>query len=295
MKESYIQKYAKIIVIIAVVFGATSGTLGKAMSLEPIAIGFWRLTMGLPFFAVPVFASRTGRESLKAIDKKDLTWALTSGVFLFAHFSSWFSAIKMTTIASASVLATLHPLVVVAISIIIYKKKIGIKPLAGIIVALIGGAITAGFDFGELTPEYFAGDMWALSAATFMGLYFAIGERIRERVPGATYVFLVFFACWVSFLIAMVVTGTPFFGYTAMDFVLVALMALLCQIGSHAMLNLCLGHVDSLYVSAWETADPVFGIFFAVVFLGQMPKAWAILGCAIVIGGLLYFNKHRED
>ena len=46
------EKYVKIIVALAVAAGASSGIFGKAITAPSMAIGFWRLTMGLPFFAI---------------------------------------------------------------------------------------------------------------------------------------------------------------------------------------------------------------------------------------------------
>lgn len=288
----FVEKYAKIIVVMAVVFGAFSGTIAKGIGAAPLAIGFWRLFLGMPFFAVPVLVKQ--RDDLKKTARKDRLIAYVSGIFLFLHFTTWFSGLKYTNISNASILGDLHPLVVVAISFLVYKKRIGIKPLIGILVAIVGGAITAGLDYKELPPGFFWGDVLAFMSAIFMGLYFVMGERGRERISGSIYVFLVFASCLTCFAIAMVVTGTPFVGYTSKDYGLLVAMTLICQIGSHAMYNLCLGHVDSVYVSAWGTGDAVFSTIIAMIFVHQMPTVWAIIGCIIVVVGLLYYNFNSE-
>lgn len=291
----FISKYAKYLVVMAVFFGATSATLGKAITASSIAIGFWRLTIGLPFFAIPVLTK--GREEftglLKSQDsgiRKSLLLACLSGGVLFAHFTTWFNGVKMTNIASASVLGALHPLVVLAISIILYKKKIGIKSIVGIVIALAGACITAGLDYANLAAGHFLGDVMALLSAVFMGIYFALGEKARESIPGRVYVFILFFFCWLCFLIAMVATGTSFVGYPAKDYLLLFVMALLCQIGSHAVYNLCLGHVDSVYVSTWGTADTFFSVVISFLFINQIPTSWELVGCVFVVLGLIYYN-----
>ena len=296
-QTSFISKYAKIIVVIAVVCGATSGTLGKTITAPPIAIGFWRLTMALPFFGIPVFLKERNELTRFVIGKDSETrrgfiWTLLAGFFLFTHFFCWFSAVKNTNISSASILGSLHPIVVLIISILIYKKHIGIKPAAGIALAILGACLTAGLDYKNLTQGHLFGDIMAFLAAVFMGIYFAIGEKNREKTSGNVYVFILFLSCWFCFLMAMLISKTAFFIYPPKDYILLALMALICQIGSHAMFNLCLGYVDSVYVSAWETGDSIFSTLFALLFLGQTPTAWAIIGCALVVIGLLYYNSH---
>ena len=62
--ENFLKKYVKIIVLFAVVAGSSSGIFGRAIDAPSMAIGFWRLTLGLPFFAIPVLLNK--RDELKA-------------------------------------------------------------------------------------------------------------------------------------------------------------------------------------------------------------------------------------
>lgn len=284
----FIKKYVKIIVVLAVVAGSSSGIFGSAINAPSMAIGFWRLTLGLPFFAVPVLLKK--RPELKAVSKKDLMWTFLAGAFLFGHFFTWFTAVKLTNIASAVVLAALHPLVVLAITLLVFKQKVSVRAIMGIVLALLGGAMVAGFDLKELSYGNFTGDILAFLAAVFMGFYFSIGNQVRKNVEGSVYVFLVFLACWICFVAGMLVTKTPALGYSARDYWLILGLTLVCQIGAHAVFNLCIGYVDSLYVSAWESGESVFAIILGLIFLGQIPTQWEIVGCAIVVTGLLYYN-----
>lgn len=287
--ENFLSKNAKILVILATVLGALSGPLGRAITAPSLAIGFWRLTMGLPFFIVSVIGSSYRRKELMSIERKSLIGAVCAGVFLFVHFFSWFNAVKMTNITSAAIFASLHPLVVLFISIAIYKRKIGVKPIIGIVVALIGAVMTAGFDYANLSMEHFNGDMLAIITGICMGLFYAIGDKVRGKVDGAVYVLILFSSCWACFLIAMLVSGTSFFDYPRNDWLLLVVMTLTCQIGCHALNNLCLGHADSVYVSSWSSSETVFATFFAWVMIGQVPTTWGIIGSIIVIIGLLYY------
>ena len=289
-KRSFLERYVKIIVVLAVVAGSSSGIFGKAITAPSMAIGFWRLTMGLPFFAIPVLMNR--RDELKAIAGKELAWTFVAGAFLFGHFFTWFTAVKLTNIASGVVLAALHPLVVLIITVFVFKRHVGIRPVMGIVLALLGGTVVAGLDYSQLSAGNFKGDVLAFMAAVFMGLYFTVGNEVRKKVAGPTYVFLCFLSTWICFSVGMVATGTPALGYPVKDYLLLVALTLVCQIGAHAVFNLCFGYVDSLYVSAWESGESVFAIILSFLFLGQIPTSWELLGAAIVVIGLLYYNYH---
>lgn len=289
-ESTFFKKYVKAIVVVAVVAGSSSGIFGSAIEAPSLAIGFWRLSVGVPFCAVPVLMKQ--REQLLTVKPKELFWTFIAGVFLFGHYFTWFNAVKLTNVASAVVLAAMHPLVVLIITVLILKRKVGVRPVLGIALALLGCCMVAGIDYGQLSSGSFTGDMLALGAAICMGVYFAIGDQVRKTVSGSVYVFLVFLSCWICFVFGIIITETPVLGYSAKDYMLIVAMTFVCQIGAHAVFNLCFGYVDSLYVSTWESGESVFAIILGVIFLGQIPQGWEIVGCAVVVTGLLYYNYH---
>ena len=87
--RSFLDRYAKILVVVAVLCGATSGNFGALISAPASVTGFWRLLIALPFFAVPIFAKEESRKKLFAVSKKNLFLAFLSGAFLFGHFFTW--------------------------------------------------------------------------------------------------------------------------------------------------------------------------------------------------------------
>ena len=285
------ERNAKIIVVLAVILGSTSGILGKLITANSMAIGFYRLTFALPFFAVPVIVSK--RDLIRDMKLTELAGCGIAGIFLFGHFFFWFKAVQTTTVASAIVLQSLHPIVVLLVTVFAWKHKVGIKPIIGILAALAGGAIIAGFDY-TFAGDSFAGDIFAILAGTFMGLYFCAGNVVRKNISAGIYVFLVFLFCWLAFLIGMFATKTPFTGYPAMDYVWLIVMTLTCQIGAHAVFNWSLGYVTSLYMSAWETAEIIFASLLALFVFKEIPTMWQIIGGIIVLVGLLYYNKNES-
>ena len=135
-RAGFIARNAKIATVIAVFFGATSGIFGNLTAAPSMAIGFWRLTMALPFFILPIVPKSEGRARLAAVSRKNLLWCFIAGLFLFGHFFSWFNAVKTTNIASAAVLASLHPFAVLLITVFVYKRKVSWKSVAAILVAV---------------------------------------------------------------------------------------------------------------------------------------------------------------
>ncbi|MBQ7703656.1 MAG: DMT family transporter, partial [Firmicutes bacterium] len=139
-KKSFIEKYAKILVIVAVFCGGASGPLAAKITASALIIGLGRLTVALPFFAVPALKSPEQREALRKLPRRTVLLCGLTGVFLFLHFVCWFTAVKYANVSAAAVLAAFHPLVVLAITVFVYKKKVPGKAIVAIVIALAAGA-----------------------------------------------------------------------------------------------------------------------------------------------------------
>lgn len=286
------KNFARFAVIIGVVFSSTSGIFSRLITANAMTIGFYRLSMSVPFLFLPIAFKKF--KPLQDIEKRDWIWMILAGVFLFAHFASWFAAVKHTTIASAVVLAALHPVVTLFASVVVFKRTIPWLAVIGILMALTGGGIVAGFDY-SFGGENMVGNLLAVSAAFNMGVYFIIGDRIRARISASAYVFVVFLVCWLCFFIAMLVTGTSFTGYPKQDWLLFAAATLFCQFGFHGVTNWSLGYVSSLYVSVWSVADIVFATIFAFLVFAEIPDARQVVGGVVAIAGLLIYNIKSEE
>lgn len=294
-KKGFVEKYAKILVPFAVLCGACSGAFSAMISAPALVIGFVRLTVALPFFWVPIVFKKSEREKIAKLDRKDLLLCLASGMFLFLHFFCWFSSVKWTNVSSAAVFASFHPLVVLFITVFILKRKVSWKSIVAIVCAILGGAIIMCADITALSGGHMKGNIFAFGAAMFMGIYFAIGDKARKNVPGNIYVLLVFFSCWIFFILGLVATGTTPFGYTGTDYLFMVIQAFVCQIGAHAVFNMCIGRVSSLYVSTWEAGDPVFSTLLAVIIVQQIPSGFEVLGCIIVVVALYMYSRFERD
>lgn len=285
------ERNASKVVLLAVVAASFSSILVKLIDAPSMTIGFYRLTFAMPFFAC--LALGWHREELKKITRKQLGGCMLAGVFLTGHFFCWFTSVDYTTIASATVIGITHPIIILIITTLVFKEKTNKKAVVGVLVAFLGASIISAGDY-SFSGTAILGDFMAFGAALFMALYFICGCKLRSGIPAAVYVFLVFGTCWICFSIGMVATNTPFIGYSAMDYVWILVMTLICQIGGHALFNWSLGYVSPLYVATWENGEAILATIFAAILFHEIPTIWQIVGGVIAICGLLYYNLNEK-
>ncbi len=285
-------KNAKKIVVMGAVAASFSGIFVRLINAGAVAIGFYRLTFAVPFFAVTVLLKH--REELRALKIKQIAGAMLGGLFLAGHYFSLFTAVNNTTIASAFVICNISPIIILIITTLIFREKTTVKAVIGVVIALAGAAIITGGDYSFAGKAIF-GDVMAFFGALFYALYFLVGRKMRKEINAPVYIFIVFTSCWMVFLIGMLVTGTSFTGYSSVDFVWLFIFAIVCSIGAHAVFNWCLAHVSPLYISTIETGEAIFAAALAALIFGEIPTVWQWIGGGITICGLLYYNYHETD
>jgi drug/metabolite transporter (DMT)-like permease len=272
--------------------GAATVIFVRLIEASPIALGFYRLGFSVILFAIPIILG--GYKDYKGITKKEVGICILAGAMLFSHFMFWFSSLQMTSIASAFVLFSLNPLILLIPTYFFLKKRVSGKAVIGIIVALAGSALIVSLN-QTLEDNTFLGDVSGFLAGIFFALYFFIGQIMRAKLPMLNYVFIVFSSCFVFFAIAMVVTGTPLTGYRTEDYILMFSMALVCQVLAHALYNWCMGYVSALYVSVFTTTQTAIAILYGIIFFREIPEIFQVIGAVIVVAGLLYYNYNSME
>ena len=169
--------------VAALVFGACvigfSGILVRLTGTGPAAGGFWRLAFALPLLAV--MTRRTsgplGRPS---------RIALIAGLLFAGDLGFWHYGVKYTSVANATVLSNLAPVVVTAFAWIFLKQRPKAAFLLAVAVAVAGvWLMAAGRSGGGQLVNAPLGDAFSIGTALWYAFYFlAIAEG--RKTEGAS-------------------------------------------------------------------------------------------------------------
>jgi drug/metabolite transporter (DMT)-like permease len=164
------------------VFGAAviglSPILVRLTETGPAAAGFWRLA-----FAVPLLALMTWRATGPITAPSKL--GVAAGVAFFLDLTFWHYGIKYTSVANATVLTNLTPVVVTLFAWIFLKERPRLLFVAAVGLAVSGAWMMAADrqGGGGLNPPL--GDAFSLTTALWYALYLlAIGAG--RKTEGAS-------------------------------------------------------------------------------------------------------------
>jgi len=77
------------------------------------------------------------------------------------------------------------------------------------------------------------------------------------------------------------------------DVVLLALLGIFCTALAHALFIKSLAHIKTQLASIIACMEPVYGIIFAFVLLGEIPALRTILGGCIILGTIAIASMKR--
>ena len=130
------------------------------------------------------------------------------------------------------------------------------------------------------------GDLLAFAGAVAIVGYMLAGRRLRRHVPALSYNSAVYSVTAVVLLIAAILAGDPFTGYTSQTYLWLVMVALVPQVIGHSLLNWALAHVTATAVGIAVMAEPVIAIAAAVIILGEAPPLTSVLGGVLILSGI---------
>ena len=277
--------------IAGISFGSLFTKLAEA---QPLAIAFYRILFAM-FLLAPLTLSKSKKE-LVGIKKRDLFMAIASGMFLALHFLAWITSLKYTSVASATTLVALQPIFVVMGSALFLAEKVPAKALASVGIALIGGVVIGYGDF-QMGGTALWGDFLALLGAILMACYLLAGRRLRQKLSNLAYIFVVYGSCSVILVVLSLITDTELTGFSQGTWLCFLALAVIPTILGHSLFSWCLAYLKASVVSVSILGEPVGATILAMLFLGEMPSIFQVLGGITIILGIFLFmsSVNKEE
>jgi len=208
-----------------------------------------------------------------------------SGLFLGLHFGTWITSLSYTSVASAVVLVTLHPMFVALGSVFLLKEHLPAASFAFIALAIGGSALLSYGDFLIGGTALF-GNALAVAGALAAAGYMLAGRVARRTVDAAAYNFQVYLFAAIALLAAVVAMEVPLAGYALREWLIFAALAFFCTILGHSVFNWALRYVQASFVSTSILLEPIFATLLAIPIFGELPTPYAVAGGIIVVLGL---------
>lgn len=251
--------------------------------------GFYRMVIAIAIFALPV-SRQIKRDA--PFSPRHLWLAALGGLFFALDLAFWNTSILITSAANATLLGNTSVMWVSLGAVVLFKERLRPAFWGGLLLALFGIAIIFGQDY-LIHPTLSWGDLLAIIAGFFYGMFFLAAERARDKLSS-------FVAWWVSsavsaltLLAVSLALGMSLTGYPMTMWLNVIGLALVTQVLGLLSVNYALGHLPASIVSPSLLGQPLVTAIIAVPLLGQSLGAVQIVGGLLALVGILIVHRSK--
>ncbi|MCY1568158.1 DMT family transporter [Staphylococcus pettenkoferi] len=283
-------KKTSILLLISIIAISLAAILVK-LSHAPSSV----ISMNRMFIAVILlipFALKY-RKDITNLNLIDILYLMLSGLFLALHFGLWFGSLKLTTVASSTVILSLQPIIAMIASFLFYKERITFKVFCTILVSFIGVVIVSWGDFNLTDLTAMIGNFLSLLSVLSIVSYLMIGKNAMLKLTHWVYSLIVFFFAGVFLLIYNVITNTTLVNYSAKEWLLFISLAIFPTI-AHVIFNYLLNLISPTTISMSMLLEPVGASILAIFILKEYLGYLQITGIIIVLVGVYFFLKLQK-
>ena len=269
---------------------AVSPLFVKVSEAGPVATGFWRVALALPFlWAWSMIGQKEHHAASFAADRRLMIWA---GLLFAGDLAVWHWSIVLTSVANATLLANLAPIFVTLAVWLIWRRRPGGLFLTGLAVALAGTVTLLGGDF-SLGGKALVGDFLGVVTAMFYAGYQLAVTRLRSRASTASIMAWSGLVTAAALLPIALLSGEQILPATAMGWLKLFGLALISQAAGQSLIAYAMAHLPATFSSVGLLLQPVMAALFAWVLLGEILGGIEIAGGIAVLIGI--YIAHRAE
>lgn len=229
----------------------------------------------------------------KRLPKRGWFLLIFAGVFLALHFALWFGSLKLTTVASSTIILSLQPIIALIGGYFIYKEKASLQTILIICLAIFGVAMVAWGDFGS-SKEALIGDLLSFLSVIAVVCYLLIGQTVVKKLSPWVYSFLVFFIAGCTLFVYNLMMNVNLIHYSHREWGIFFLLAVFPTI-AYVIFNMLLQYVNTTTISMCNLGEPVGATILAALLLDEYITPFQLFGGLLALSGVFYYLYNQKD
>ena len=264
----------------AVLLFGLAGLFAKWIDLSALAITFGRVlfsSLALGLFRL------AGKRSFR-VSGRDLGRLAAAGAILALHWWAFLSSVQWATVAVGTLTFAAFPLFVTLLEPAVFRQKPSKKSILAALAILLGVIVTVpAFSFEN---RMFRGILAGLLSALAYAVLTVMNKGFASRLDGALTAF--YEQAAAALLLLPMVLAAGCFRPALPDLGLLLILGVVTTALAHTLFISGLKALPARTAGLLSSLETVYGILFALLLLGEVPSLREVLGCAIILGAVLF-------
>ncbi len=265
---------------------AGSASIIFNLGAEPMTVAAFRCLLAVPMLLPLVLWELRRVDRGQALPKSTLIGAAVAGVAIGVDYSFYNTSIGLIGPGLATVLINIQIVILPLIAWALEGTR-PMKQLAVIVPLMVLGVAFAAGAFDDAALNWF-GIVAGLIAGVAYASYLAIIRRTSPptiRPAPFTVVTIVCLTAGLTAGGAAVVSGRLELPGAGVDWLWLVALAFVGQVVVYLCFNIAMTGLNEVLASTLMLTGPIFAILLGVLLFSDIPTAWQLAGCAMIIAG----------
>lgn len=282
--------------LVALIYGSNYSIAKEVMPeyVGPFGLIVIRVVPAAVFFGI--FSRLMVKE--KIVGKADNIRVILCGISGVAvNQLCFFAGLNLTAPINAALLMVIVPVVVLVLSAIILKERVGWKKITGIVVAFTGALLLIYTSSSERTTGNMAGDLLIIMNAIAFGFYLVLVKPLMQRYHAITIVariFTVGAVCVIPFGLSQLI-APDYSSFPTSIWLSILFMIVAVTIIAYLLNTWSLRYANPSLVGAYIYLQPVLAIIIAIGFGKDVFTIEKGLYAALIFAGVYLVSRTKQN
>jgi drug/metabolite transporter (DMT)-like permease len=268
----------------ALVVGSSALALGpwlvRLSGVGPVAAGFWRLALALPFLFVIALLTR---QRVHWPGRKLAGIAIVAGFFFAADLAAWHAGIHLTKLGNATLFGNTSSLIFAIWGLWMARKRPSLAQAGALGLAVLGALLLMGSS-AELSLANVRGDMLCLIAGILYTGYLIAVQKARRSLQPLPMLFI---ASAFGAAMLLPVSFALNEQIVPADWTFVFILALSSQVLGQSLLVYAIGSLSPIVVGLTLLTQPAISALVGWIAYGETLSPLDWLGAFAIAGALV--------
>lgn len=261
---------------LAVMLFGLAAVIGRFVQVPAAVIAGGRVICSATVLLALALVTRT---PLRLAEKRDLALAVFAGLVLALHWTTFFQAIQVSSVAMGTITFSAFPLFLTVLEPLVFRERLRAKSAVEAVLLLAGVLITLPPD--GLNSGAVAGAAWGMLSGLAYAVLSLANRHLSARYPARVICLYEQATAAVALLPAVLLWSG---GWTAADLWGIGTLGVVCTALAHSLYVAAQRRVSAQAAGIVSGMETVYGILFALAFLGEAPTGRELAGGAVILG-----------
>lgn len=271
---------------IAVMLFGLSGVIGQFVEISSVMVALGRvISSSLLLFLITI----AKKDTLKLSSKKDYGLIILTGIVMAVHWTTFFQSIQVSSVAIGTITFSTFPLFLTFFEPLIFHEKLRRQNIFTAVTLMIGVIITIPeFSIENNTT---VGIIWGMVCSFTYAIMTLANRYFSSRYTGRIICLYEQGTAAIVLLPALFIMKTQ---WRIPDIIGVAFIGFICTAFAYSLYVSAQKNVKAQTAGIISGMETVYGILYALLFLGEIPSGRELVGGAVILGVAMYSSLKND-